>query len=183
MRKRKEEARGLNRQGRHWTRREGPLLRESYPEMVNRQPAPCDAGKSPQAEIGERSRHKHSMIVADIYRQVEEFAAIIEKIPGAACHSSSAGSDYYTLPTGHILRLSDHPSVDFAGQSADIYVNPSGTRNRITAQFVLRTLIGYDRQKRKNVYFKRKVDPSNLLPTLVTACTLRKPIAHNPYVS
>jgi hypothetical protein len=124
------------------------------------------------------------MIMAEIHKQVEEFAAIIKKIPGAARHSSSAGSDYYTLPTAHILRLSDHPSVDFAGQAADIYVNPKGDgRTRSSAQFVLHTVIGYDRQRRKNVYFKREVDPSNLLPTLVTACTLRKPIAHNPYVS
>lgn len=121
------------------------------------------------------------MIWTEIQEQIEEFAAIIKNIPGVICHKSY-GANYYTLPTGHILRLTDHPSFDRAGQSADIYINPRGDgRTCIIAQFVLRALIRYDCQKRENICFKRKVNASNLLMTLAIACTLRKPRAYNPH--
>ena len=123
------------------------------------------------------------MVWAEIEEQIEEFAAIIKNIPGIVCHKTGY-SNYYTLPTGHIVRLANHPSFDLTGQSSDIYINPRGDgRNCIIAQFVLRTFIGYACQKRKNVYFKRKVNSSNLLMTLANACTLRKPRAYNSHFS
>jgi hypothetical protein len=123
-----------------------------------------------------------AMIWEEIEGQVEEFSAIIRNIPGVICHKSGDDSNYYTLPTGHILRLANHPSFDLAGQSADIYINPRGDgRNCVIAQFVLRTFIGYDYQKKRNIYFKRKINFSNLLTTLANACTIRKPRAYNSY--
>jgi hypothetical protein len=123
------------------------------------------------------------MIREKIEEQVEEFCAVIKRIPDVI-HHKSGYSNYYTLPTGHILRLADHPSFDYAGQSADIYIIPKGDgRNCFIAQFVLRTFIGYDSRKKRNVYFKRKVNSSNLLTILAHACMLRKPKACNPHFS
>jgi hypothetical protein len=123
------------------------------------------------------------MIAKEIQSQIEEFAGIINNIPNVTRHKSG-GSNYYTLPTGHILRLADHPSLDLAGQSADIYINPRGDGlTCIIPQFVLRTFLGYNSQKKKNIYFKRKVNASNLLMTLASACTLRKPRVYNPHFS
>ena len=123
------------------------------------------------------------MIYTEIQEQVEEFAAIIKNIPRIICHKSYC-SRYYTLPTGHILRLADHPSLDLAGQSADIYIHPRGDgRTCYISQFALRTIIGYNCQKRKNIYFKRKVNASNLMAALARACAVRKPSAYNPHFS
>ena len=65
------------------------------------------------------------MVWAEIQGQMEAFAAIIQKIPGVIWHKSG-DSNYYTLPTGHIIRLANHPSFDLAGQSADIDIHPRG---------------------------------------------------------
>ena len=120
------------------------------------------------------------VIVAQIQQEMEELAAIIRAIPGVVCHKSG-DSNYYTLPTGHIVRLANHPSFDLAGQSADIYVQPRGDgRSSIIAQFVLYAFIRYDPRKRGNVCFRRKVSTLNFLTALADACILRKPTAYNP---
>jgi hypothetical protein len=120
------------------------------------------------------------MIWHEIQKQIEEFDKIINNVPGVICHKSYC-SRYYTLPTGHILRLADHPSFDYAGQSADIYLHPRGDgRTCYMSQFALRTIIGYNCYKRKNIYFKRKVNVSNFMTALARACAVRKPIAYNP---
>jgi hypothetical protein len=100
----------------------------------------------------------------------------------AICHKTDF-SNYYTLPTGHIVRLANHPSFDLAGQSADIYIQPTVDSSGCpVCKFVLRAFLKYDSEKHKNICYKRTVNSENLLKILAEVCEIRSPRAYDPHV-